>query len=199
MMRSSIWFVITSYSIHYTKLYEKTGIDKKINDIVLNQFKGMNIPAFNSQDALNAAKMAEVDISGADMTSFSDINSVTSQFPEAKQVFEANPMFGNMFEQYGDMMGGAKEQFTGATLSFVEAAVYIIMLVLSAIAVFIVVKLIVAIFGRIINAIANSNSVLTSLNKWGGVVLGLFSGVLLLYVAINFIFPALSAFSVAIV
>lgn len=161
-------------------IMEKTKIGESISKALEDAYASISIPSFSQA----------VDFSG-----IQNNNQLLDKFPDLKSFFSENSMFGTLFNNVNPFESGAKAVGDAIT-SIADVLVFSVIKVISIIAVFFVVKLIISIIGRLINSMISQNNFLSTTNKTIGLALGAIIGCLIVFVAVSYIVPFIGSMNI---
>lgn len=156
---------------------QKTGIGEIVGERIESIIPAISqLPAMSFGDAESSLKLLEKspEISGA-----------ISESPFLKQ-------FMMITSSAADT--GTACQDTIVTMN--DMLTFTILKVLAIIAIFIVVKLLVVILGKILTSILNYSTIMSTANRTGGMALGLGSGIILTYLVFAFIIPFIGSLNI---
>jgi len=161
-------------------IMEKTKIGESISKALEDAYSSISIPSFSQS----------VDFSGIQSN-----NQLLEKFPDLKSFFSENSMFGTLFNNVNPFESGA-QAIGDAITSIADVLVFSVIKVISIIAVFFVVKLVISIIGRLINSMVSQNNFLSTTNKTIGLALGAIIGCLVVFVAVSYIVPFIGSMNI---
>ncbi|MCX7773001.1 MAG: CvpA family protein [Clostridia bacterium] len=156
---------------------QKTTLGKTIGD-KLNDL----IPTLST---INTIKVSDANSTLELMNKNPQLNQAVSSNPLLKQVMSVT----NSAAQTGSMY-----QDTVVTVN--DLIVFTILKVLALVVIFIVVKLLVVLAGRLLTSVLSSSAVLGTANRTGGMAIGLGVGLLICYVVFIFAIPTLGSLNI---
>jgi len=156
---------------------QKTGLGKSISEEINGLF-----PAISQLPAIN---IGESESSMALLERSPEIDEAISGSPFLKQLM----MITNSAADTGKLY-----QDTVITLN--DMLTFTILKVLAVIVIFTVVKLLVVVIGKILTAILNFSSIMSTANRTGGMALGLGVGIIITYLVFAIIIPFVGSLSI---
>lgn len=150
-----------------------TSISEKINEVV---------PVLSSINAINISETRSV-------------AEIFVQNPLIKDAFSENPVL----EQIISITARASDtsaMYAETVTSLNDLFVYSILRVFSLIVLFVAVRLVVYIFGKLLTTVLRSSAILGTANRTGGMIVGFAAGSLICYVVFVLLIPVLGALGI---
>lgn len=161
-------------------IMKNTRITESITESLKNLYSGISIPAFNQS---------------LDLSAFKNNSQIFEQIPELQKFLQENSMLGQLFENVNPL-ASASDAISNVLTSITDVLVFSVLKVISIIAVFIVVKLAVAIAGMLVNSLISQSNFLSTTNKTIGLALGTIIGCLVVFVICSYIVPFIGSMNI---
>jgi len=115
--------------------------------------------------------------------------------PQFEQAISENPLLKQVLA-ITNTAADTSDAYRETVVTFNDLITYSLLKVLALVAIFIVVKLVVVLLGKLLTSVLNSSAILGTANRTGGMAIGLAKGILITYVVFLLVIPFLGTLDI---